>query len=88
MGFLLLPLENLSGDVAGLVRLGPVDFRADVGLMPRGRAGVAAAPLQDVGTHTLGFIDLDGARMRFLLGNPYSRESVQNFPALNFQLSR
>lgn len=87
MGFLLLPLENLSGDVAGLVGLRPVDFGLHIGLMPRCRTAPTPT-LQDVRAHTVGFLGLDGARMRFLLGNPYCRESVQNFLALNFQLSR
>jgi hypothetical protein len=87
VGFLLLSLENLSGDIAWLVGLGPVDFRLGVGVVPR-RAAASAARFKDVCAHTLGFIRLNRARMGFLLGNSNGRESVQNFPALNFQLSR
>jgi hypothetical protein len=53
-----------------------------------GRAAASAARSEDVGAHTLGFIRLNRARMGFLLGNSNGRESVQNFPALNFQLPR
>jgi len=41
-----------------------------------------------MGAHTLGFIRLDGARMRFLLANPNGHESIQNLLALDFELSR
>jgi hypothetical protein len=88
MRFLLLPLENLLRDIARLVRLRPVDLRLHIVGMPWcGSASRPASP-QDVRAHTLGFIRLDGARMRLLFGDPDRRESVQNFFALDFQLSR
>jgi len=86
MGFLLLPLENLAGDIAGLVGLRPIDLRFDIGFVPSRRAGTAC--LMDVGAHTLGFIRLNRARVRFLLRDSNSRESIQDFFALDFQLSR
>ncbi len=48
----------------------------------------AAARLQNMRAHTLGFIHFDGARMRLLLRYADFRESVQNRLALDFQLSR
>jgi hypothetical protein len=84
--FLLLSLENLAGDIAGLMGLGPVELRLNLGFMPS-RGTAAAAPLKDVGAHTLGFIRLNRARMGFLLGNSNGRESIQDFLALDFQLS-
>jgi hypothetical protein len=86
--FLLFSLENLSGDIAGLVGLGPVDLRLRVGFMARRRTAAGAAPSEDVGAYTLGLIDLDRARMGLFLGNSNGRESVQDFPAFNFELSR
>ena len=89
MQFLLLLFENRFGDIADAVDLRPVDLRLDLGFMPgRGRTRRSAAPLQNVGAHTLGFIRLNRARMRFLLANPNRHESIQNLLALNFQLPR
>jgi hypothetical protein len=89
MRLLLLLLEDRFGDVANAVDLRPVDLRLGFGLMPRRCRAAAPTPrLQDVGAHTLGFIRLDRARMRLLLGNPDCCESIQNFLALDFQLSR
>jgi hypothetical protein len=88
MGFLLLSLEDLPGDIPGLVGLGPVELRLDLGFVPRSVAGASAASFENVGAHTLGFIRLDRARVGLFLSNSDSRESVQNFPALDFQLSR
>jgi hypothetical protein len=88
MHLLLLLFQNRFGDVADAVHLRPVDLRLRLGLVPRGSRRAAPTPLMDVGAHTLGFIRLNRARMRLLFGNPYCRESVQNFFALNFQLSR
>jgi hypothetical protein len=88
MHFLLLLFENRLGDVADAVDLRPVDLWLDLGLMPRAGRTRASTPLEDVGAHTLGFIRLDRARMRLLLGYANRCESVQYFPALNFQLSR
>jgi hypothetical protein len=87
LGFLLLSLQDLLRNVAGLMRLRPVDLRLHIGFVPRRRAA-AAPPSLNVGAHTLGFIRLDRARMGFLLGDPNCGESVENFLALNFQLSR
>jgi hypothetical protein len=51
-------------------------------------AVVAAAPLQNMRAHTLGFIHFDGARMRLLLRYADFRESVKDRLALYFQLPR
>jgi hypothetical protein len=88
MHLLLLLFQNCFSNVADAVNLRPVDLRLRLSLMPRGSRTAAPAPPQNVGAHTLGFIRLNRARMRLLLGNPYGRESIQNFFALNFQLSR
>jgi hypothetical protein len=67
--------------------LRPVNLRLGFGLVPHRRA--ASTPtLQDVRAHTLGFVRLDRARVGLLLGNTDCRESIQNGPALHFQLSR
>jgi len=41
-----------------------------------------------VGSHTLGFVEFQRTRMRFLLGNADVVENIQNCPALNFQFAR
>jgi hypothetical protein len=88
MQFLLLLFKDRSGRIARAVNLRPVDLRLHIGFMPRRPAAAPAAPLQNMGAHTLGLIGLDRARMRLLLGYAYRCESVQYFPALDFQLSR
>jgi hypothetical protein len=88
MHLLLLLLKNRFGNIADAVHLRPVDLRLRFGLVPRSSRTAASTSLQDVCAHTLGFIRLYRARMRLLFRNTYSRESVQNFFALNFQLSR
>jgi hypothetical protein len=88
MQFLLLLFKDRSGRIARTVNLRPVDLRLHFGFMPRRPAAVRSAPPQNMGAHTLGLIGLDRARMRLLLGYANRCESIQNFPALNFQLSR
>jgi hypothetical protein len=88
MHLLLLLFQNRPGYIADAVHLRPVDLRFRFGFVPRTGAPASAAPLQNVGAHTFCFIRLDGARMRFLLGNPDRRESVQNLFTLDFQLPR
>jgi hypothetical protein len=88
MQFLLLLFKDRSGRIARAVHLRPVDLRLHFGFMPRRPATARSAPPQDMGAHTLGLIGLDRARMRLLLGYANRCESVQYFPALNFQLSR
>jgi hypothetical protein len=89
MRLLLLLFQNRFGDIANAVDLRPVDLRPGFGLMPRRCRAAAPTPrLQDVCAHTLGFIRLDRARMRLLLGNSDCRERVQDFLAFDFQLTR
>jgi hypothetical protein len=88
MHLLLLLFENRPGHIADAVHLRPVDLRLHLGLVPHAGAAASAAALQNVGAHTFSLIRLDGARMRFLLGNPDCRESVQNLFTLDFQLPR
>jgi hypothetical protein len=86
---LLVPaLENRLGRVARLRHPRPVDLRLGLGLVTRRPAVVAAAPLQNMRAHTLGFIHFDGARMRLLLRYADFRESVKDRLALYFQLPR
>jgi len=85
--FLLLLFENRPGYVANTVDLRPVDLRPGLGFMPW-PTGRRSAPLQYVGAHTLGFVHLDGTRVRLLLRDSYRRESIQNLLALHFQLTR
>jgi hypothetical protein len=68
------------------VRLRPVNLRFCFGLSLHGRAA-AAAFTQNVRAHTLGLIHLDGTRVGLLLGHAYLDQSIQNFPALHFQLT-
>jgi hypothetical protein len=85
--FSLLVLEDSPRHITNVMHLGPVNLRLDLGLMPGRRARCAPA-LQNVRAHTLGFIRLDGTRVRLFLGNANFHESVQNRLALDFQLSR
>jgi hypothetical protein len=86
--FLLFALENRSRCVARLRHPRPVDLRLRHSLMARRGRVVPAPALQDVRAHTLGFIRLDRARMRLLLGNSDCRECVQDFLTFDFQLTR
>lgn len=85
---LLLFFQNGFGHIADTVNPGPVDLRLDFGVMPSRRAAAGTAPFEDVRAHTFGFIRLNRARMRFLFRDTDCHESVQNFFALDFQLSR
>jgi hypothetical protein len=85
---LLFALENRPRCVARLRHPRPVDLRLRLGLMSRRSRVVSAPALQDVRAHTLGFIRLDRARMRLLLGNSDCRECVQDFLTFDFQLTR
>jgi hypothetical protein len=50
--------------------------------------GTTAAATLQIGAHTLGFIAFQRTRMGLLFGDAHGCESIQDFPALDFQLAR
>jgi hypothetical protein len=85
--FLLLLFEDRSGDVADAMNLRPVDLRLGLGFVARAGGGAATA-LQDMRANPLGFIRLYGTGVGLFLGHANCGQSIQDFPALDLQLTR
>jgi hypothetical protein len=85
--FLLALFEDRPGDVARLVHLRPVDLRLNFGLMAASRRRNAAAP-EDMRADALRLMLFNRAGVRLLFSHADCRQSIQNFFALDFQLTR
>jgi hypothetical protein len=48
----------------------------------------ATAAALEISAHTLGFITLERTRVGLLFGYANCRQSIQDFPALDFQFAR
>ena len=87
-GFLFAP-ENFAHRIARLGYLRPVDlgFLSVAGgtLLPLGSTAAAALEIR---AYTLGFVALERTRMGLLFGYANRSQSIQDFPALDFQFAR
>ena len=86
-GFLFTS-QNFAHRIAGLGNLRPVNLGL---LSVAGRAlpiGSASAAALQIDAHTFGFVALKRTRVGLLFGYANCRQSIQDFPALDFQFAR
>jgi hypothetical protein len=82
--FSLLACQNRLQRIARLRYVRQIECRLGLGLL---RRRTAAAPPAKVVAHLFGLVGLDRTGVRLRLGDANRRQSVQNGPALDFQLS-
>jgi hypothetical protein len=86
-GLLLFLLQNGLQHISGLRDVRQVDLGPGRGFRARG-AGCSGPAALEVDAHTLGLVKLKRTGVRFLLGDVYGLENIENRFALDFQFTR
>jgi len=81
----LLALKDRLQSIARLRDMRQIELR--LGFRGRPCWGTTAAPVLEIPAHFFGLIGLNGTGVRLALGHANRCQSVQNGPALDFQLS-